>query len=404
MGCRRGTHLRRLHYLLVSQTALVRLPNGAPYLNDLDSWSALVAASGPARFNGLVDPDDIVDRKNPVPVEYLVDGTWPDLTIEGGSLWSFELPGLDVPRLQVSMDIVCATQRYHLECWAEKSTVNDVLLPLARQYRFNLCTFNGEVSTTACFNVVERAPRSGRPARILYISDFDPAGRSMPVSAARKIQFFADRAEAQGRGKVDIQLNPILLTPEQCVEYALPRTPIKEGEKRAGKFEERFGAGATELDALVALHPGALERIVLAEVQRFYDPDVDDAYQEAVRAYRAQARAATARARAAYRAELDVLETDHAALVESVRLEAEALQERARPLFAAVEERLEAEAESLDIEMPEACPGDEWDDPLFDSSRPYVEQVDCFRAFQGKPAAKTRRPSPPDGVRHDRQA
>jgi hypothetical protein len=63
---------------------------------------------------------------------------------------------------------------------------------------------------------------------------------------------------------------------EQCIEYGLPRTPIKETERRALRFEERFGEGATELDALEALHPGLLREIVLGEVRRYWNPDHDD--------------------------------------------------------------------------------------------------------------------------------
>lgn len=71
---------------------------------------------------------------------------------------------------------------------------------------------------------------------------------------------------------VDATLDPIVLTPEQCQRYQLPRTPLKETESRAAKFEDRFGSGATELDALEALHPGELRKIVDDEVLRYIDP------------------------------------------------------------------------------------------------------------------------------------
>jgi len=105
----------------------------------------------------------------------------------------------------------------------------------------------------------------------VYVSDFDPAGRSMPVAAARKIEHFVRRGMADGRGLVDIALQPLILTPEQCVAYRLPRVPIKESERRAARFEHRFGEGATELDALEALHPGAIRDILQREIARFFD-------------------------------------------------------------------------------------------------------------------------------------
>ena len=61
----------------------------------------------------------------------------------------------------------------------------------------------------------------------------------------------------------------------------LPRTPLKETERRAANFESRFGVGATELDALQAVRPGELERILTAEIERYYDFDLDQQIHEA---------------------------------------------------------------------------------------------------------------------------
>src|SRR4029077_6310446 len=115
----------------------------------------------------------------------------------------------------------------------------------------------GEVSTTRCEELVDRAVANGRPVRILHVTDFDPAGRDMPISAAVKIDFFAKKSGVD----LDIRLEHVVLTEEQCIQYRLPRTPIKETENRAASFEARYGAGATELDALEALHPGVLRQI-----------------------------------------------------------------------------------------------------------------------------------------------
>ncbi len=44
------------------------------------------------------------------------------------------------------------------------------------------------------------------------------------------------------------------LTLDQVQYYQLPRTPIKETERRRGGFEGRYGEDAVELDALEALY------------------------------------------------------------------------------------------------------------------------------------------------------
>src|SRR5262249_36324910 len=148
--------------------------------------------------------------------------------------------------------------RFHVEIWVEKSTMGDILNPIAQAHSANLMTGVGELSLTRCFQLIERAKASSVPVRILYLSDFDPGGRSMPLAVARKIEFMVHQ---MGLG-LDIELRSIALTQQQCDEYRLPRIKIKDTEKRRKKFEKKYGEGAVELDALEALHPGELARIV----------------------------------------------------------------------------------------------------------------------------------------------
>lgn len=105
----------------------------------------------------------------------------------------------------------------------------------------------------------------------VYLSDFDPGGRSMPKAVARKVEFTIAKFDLD----VDLQLIPLALTPDQCREYRLPRTPIKDSERRKDKFEQTFGVGATELDALEALHPGELARLLRAELNNWLDDSLN---------------------------------------------------------------------------------------------------------------------------------
>src|SRR4029077_218640 len=75
-----------------------------------------------------------------------------------------------------------------------------------------------------------------------------------------------------GDRALDIRLAPLVLTAEQVERYRLPRIPIKDSERGKKHFEVRFGEGAVELDALEALHPGELARIVEARVRFYRDP------------------------------------------------------------------------------------------------------------------------------------
>src|SRR5688500_1578695 len=51
---RHGVHLRRTHYVLVSQKTPVLKPNGEPYLNTDNDWKFLDRASLAARYLKLV--------------------------------------------------------------------------------------------------------------------------------------------------------------------------------------------------------------------------------------------------------------------------------------------------------------------------------------------------------------
>src|SRR5207245_5643701 len=101
----------------------------------------------------------------------------------------------------------------------------------------------------------------------LPISDFDPAGQSMPVAVSRKLEYFVRRSGLE----LDVRVFPVVLTLDQVQYYRLPRTPIKETERRRLGFELRHGEGAVELDALEALYPGELTSVLSQYIEEYYD-------------------------------------------------------------------------------------------------------------------------------------
>jgi hypothetical protein len=207
-----GAHLRRIHYLLVSQTAPLLLPNDKPYLNTEECARYLNETSRDARFLDLINASDLVDRRNDEPVIYLPSEAADDAFVAAeGGLLEREPLGFVIPRLTVYPPTI--PQRFHVELWCEKTTMNDVLMPLGQRYGINVITGPGELSLTRCAELVKRAIASGRPVRILYISDFDPGGMSMPVAVARKIEH---ELYKQGLHDLDIQVRPVVLTHEQC--------------------------------------------------------------------------------------------------------------------------------------------------------------------------------------------
>lgn len=254
-----------------------------------------------------------------------------------------------------------------------------MLLPLCERYGINLITGSGEQSLTACVNVVKRAEENERPVRILYISDFDPAGASMPVAVARKIEFRL--YQEQLSGVLDIQVRPIMLTEDQCIEYRLPRIPIKDTEKRAEKFEERFGEGATELDALEALHPGEFERILTQEIDRYCDDDLDGRISDVAGEVQSDLDDVNEEVRKRHAKAITTLEVEREKLAAAI----EAFEKKAKPILRKIEQDLEDEAPDLNAyDWPEPDEGDEDDDPLFNSMREFIEQTDRYKEHQGK--------------------
>jgi hypothetical protein len=426
------SHIRAIWYRLISQRDPVLRVNGSPIENTDDCYRELNEAIRDARHLDLIPGDAIIDRRNPPPVinRYSYSDTSAESEVANGGIYPHEY-GVDyqAPTLSLPETLLISEprigQRYHLETWIEKSTANDVLLPLGRQYGMNIATFVGQVSVTACKKLVDRAIASGRPVRIFYISDFDPAGRSMPVAAAGKIAFEVMKS---GRTGLDIRLELVALTEEQCTKYRLPRTPIRETAAGGKGFQERFGDGMTELDALEALHPGELERLLVEHIERYYDHDLDTEVSDAVDRFNEEIDDAESRMRELYSDELAELDGKREAITqafEQVRSSAQATYdaaveptrraylaaeaqatlvfnetlEQARDEIEEMEQDFIAEAKPLlevmtetlaelapdpdQFDWPEPADADEWGDPLYDSSRSYVEQVDRFRAYQG---------------------
>jgi hypothetical protein len=280
-------------------------------------------------------------------------------------------------------------QRYHVEIWAEKSTQNDILVPLAEQYKVNLVTGVGEMSLTACDELIKRADASERHVRILYLSDFDPAGLSMPVASARKIEFGLRKVASD----LDLQVRPVLLTAEQCQQYGLPRSPIKEGERRAEAFEYRHGEGATELDALEALWPGELAQVIGAELDRYWDVGLEGEVQKKIDKCKRAVGYLTTRIAAEHQDELDELQATYASIVEGYNAGIVGVAERLRDVQRAIQYDLKVYSPKR-IKWPEPAKGQEDSDPMFDSSRGYLEQVQCFKQHQQKDVVRPKEKMP----------
>jgi len=230
-------------------------------------------------------------------------------------------------------------------------------------------------------------PRNPGECGIFYISDFDPAGDGMPVGVARQLEFWLQ----QYAPDADIKLQPLALTHAQVTEYELPRIPIKESDKGKRGFEERYGEDAVELDALQALRPGTLARLVREAIKPYRDDTLEERLIEARDEARDAAEEAWAEITSEVQAELTTIEAEIHGIVEryqdrlaalDVELQAE-LGPFRQPIetlrLAITEMAAEFDPRLPDRPEPDLAEVDE-SDWLFDSRRDYLEQMAAYKA------------------------
>jgi len=375
-------HIRRVHYQIVSQRVPVLLPNGKPYENTAECWDMLNMASKAARYLQLVDPAAFSDRRNDDPV-ICASSSAPNPRIAlYGNLWqeSTQLPPFpDLPSYETRG--FHGAQRYHLEVWCEKSTMNDVLVPLCQQYGANLQTGSGELSITATLALAHRLQAAGKAARIFYVSDFDPAGQSMPVAVSRKLEYFIRRYELD----LDVRVFPVVLTLEQVQYYQLPRTPIKETERRRVEFESRHGEGAVELDALEALYPGELTTVLSQYIQSYYDTTLDERVEQVEQDVQERLERIRTQVVDRYAEDIDALRREYEQLQEAFESQMGGYSERLTGVWQAIRQEMGVSAPRLSLSLlPEGETAGEIGDGLYDSTRSYIEQIDAYKEFQGK--------------------
>lgn len=388
-----GVHLRAIHYKLVSLKEPVLRWDGKPYEHNEDDWKRMQRASAHARYLGLVDPTAFTDQRSPEPFLFAPEPREPpDVNWYVEDFEGFSLPHIDanlhfwvnVPDVVVEgYDYDPGDQPYHIEVWSEKSTMNDILLPLCEQWHCNFVPGLGTASITRIIETLHRVAstlRMGRPVRIFYISDYDKAGRAMPVQVSRQIEFWNKK---YGSETADIKLQPLVLTEEQIVEYDLPRLP---------------GSENCELDALEAIHPGILENILESVIRQYRDEGLEEHLQE-------QDYEATQSAQTEWTDSAESTLIEIGAIEPEIRNIAERYSKKLRKLNEEMQSELDplrGRIEELEIQMtehvddagnltpavygrvePEKEPPDETD-YLFDSQRTFLDQLAVYKRKQGK--------------------
>jgi hypothetical protein len=273
------THWRGLHYSIVMAKKKVIKPDGTIYQNTEEDWLWLSERAGKAaRWLSYIPFDRIVDKRNAEPVIYRQARVTPESHLSIGLNISIpEEKDIDPTPVAHGFD---ARQAYHFVIFGEKSSLEEVLLPVAEEEQADLYLPTGEISDTLIWRIAKDAAEDGRPTVVFTVSDCDPAGYQMPVSIGRKLQAFRDLHFPN----LQFELVPAALTPAQAQAEGLPETPLKEGEKRATRWRESFGIEQTEVDALTTpemVRRGVLRQIMKEAFDHYVDRTLNDRVEQA---------------------------------------------------------------------------------------------------------------------------
>ena len=255
--------------------------------------------------------------------------------------------------------------------------MNDVLKPICQRYEANLVTGLGEMSLTMCSQLAERIEKNKMPCRVFYISDFDPAGKSMPVAVSRKVEWLLKKRNI----KADVQVFQVALQQKQVEDLRLPRTPIKETEARRDKFESRYGQDAVELDAIEAIHPGQLETIVRAALDPYFDHDLTRQVNSRNRAIQNHLDSIS---QGVYdRPDVAELRKKWEELTRKYDEDFGSLIDEISKTFESIREELEQGKPDLaEWEMPKPKECHATERAIFDSNRDYLNQIEAYKRFQ----------------------
>jgi len=334
-------HLRGLHYKIASAGVVIR-PNGLPYVNDNVCWEWLCDfAAKAARWLRYVEFNRIIDERNEKPFLFVPEVSYPEPEFYSGA--SPEIPELEAatPHL-LAMDGFVALQKYRIILFGEKSSLKNILLPIAEMVGGELLLPTGEASHSMTLELAARIAADGRPAVILYFSDFDPAGRQMAVSVARTLQ----AARTLLYPGLNLQLHAVALTLRQVQRFSLPSTPLKESELRADRWREIMGREQTEIDALIALAPEELELIAREAIAPFYGPTLASRAESASRDW-SEAAAEAVQSHPAYAQAAQAIADRHEELLAA----AEALREAQEEAYEALRDVAVPEIESPEPEL-----------------------------------------------------
>ena len=239
--------IRGLHYQLVSRGMT----------NDIQHYKRVVAATGQARWNGLISFNAFSDRDRALACSTMADEVILADEIEGAKtqikLWMNNYYRNKWER-----------QPFYPEVFIEKKALEGVFFKPCRRLGIALGACKGYPSLTFLHDAALRfsnAVDNGQKPIILYFGDYDPSGEDIPRALQENICQL---------GCPEIEVKRICLMEEQVLDWHLPPAPAKLTDSRTANWD---GLGQVELDAV---KPEKLIALLEDAVYHIFDEDIYD--------------------------------------------------------------------------------------------------------------------------------
>ena len=146
----------------------------------------------------------------------------------------------------------------HIEVWTESRSIAGVVRGTCSALGVSLYPAGGFSSDTFIWEAAQYVKSIGKPATLLYVGDYDPAGLIIDQDILNKMRCHL--------GGLEVELRRIAVTAAQVAAYQLPTKPRKAGERRRPDILE-----TVEAEALPA---NILRRLVTDAVDEYLDPEV----------------------------------------------------------------------------------------------------------------------------------
>lgn len=217
--------IRGLHYQLVSRGMT----------NDVQHYKRVVAATGQARWDGIISFDAFSDRERSMACMTKADKTIYDDKVS-----------------EAKTQIRLWASSYYLNRWENQPYYPEVLIEKkALEGVFHKTCQRNSIALGACkeypsltflhdlsLRIIDATDRGKQPI-ILYFGDYDPSGEDIP-RALRENLILLGCSE-------DLEVRRICLNKDQVIAWGLPPAPTKDTDSRSAHWD---GLGQVELDAV----------------------------------------------------------------------------------------------------------------------------------------------------------